>query len=148
MEDAFLAVGAMTTALEGDFARYIEPFAPFLQNALQTYEEHQMCCIAVGLVGDICRALNDKVVVYCEGFIQQIGALLQNNNVHRSIKPACLSCIGDIALAIGGKFEAYLHPVMAVISQLAASLDSIPQVHLLIRPLRSSTSMCVACAKA
>lgn len=127
MEDAFLAVGALTTATEADFARYMESFAPFLLAGLQTYEEHQMCCIAIGLVGDICRALNEGVVMYCETFVQTIGTLLQNPQAHRSIKPACLSCIGDIALAIGGKFEVYLHPVMMAIGGLATSLESVPQ---------------------
>lgn len=77
MEDAFLAIGALTTAIEGDFNRYMQPFADFLLPALRNFEEHQMCCIAIGLVGDICRALNDQVVSYCETFINAIGQLLQ-----------------------------------------------------------------------
>lgn len=35
-EDAFLAVGAMISALENDFVRYAEPFMPTLYTALQT----------------------------------------------------------------------------------------------------------------
>ncbi|KAJ2324854.1 karyopherin Kap95, partial [Coemansia sp. RSA 2673] len=46
-EDAFLLVGALITALEGEFSRYLESFAPFLYNALQNYEEYQLCSISV-----------------------------------------------------------------------------------------------------
>jgi importin subunit beta-1 len=128
MEDAFLAVGALTTATESQFIRYMESFAPCLLARMQNYEEHQMCVIAIGLVGDICRAINEQFITFCETFVNVIGSLLQNPGVHRSIKPACLSCIGDISLAIGGKFETYLHPVMSVIATLAQSIVNVPQV--------------------
>ena len=77
MEDAFLAVGALTTAVEGDFIRYMDSFTPFLYAALQNPEEHQMCSIAIGLVGDICRALNDLLVNYCDAIMSYLGQLLQ-----------------------------------------------------------------------
>ena len=40
LEDAFLAVSALATAMEGDFVRYMESFSPFLFSALQNHEEH------------------------------------------------------------------------------------------------------------
>lgn len=38
-----------------------------------------------------------------------------------------MSCIGDIALAVGGKFETYMHPVMIAIASLSATIASVPQ---------------------
>ncbi len=97
-----------------------------------------MCGIAVGIVGDICRALNENVKPYCDSFMN---LLLQNLSVgvreerqycaklmsplsfrqssvlHRNVKPAILSCFGDIALAIGAGFENYLEFVMIVLQQ-------------------------------
>jgi importin subunit beta-1 len=40
MEDAFLTIGALSTALESDFIRYMDSFMPFLYAALQNHEEH------------------------------------------------------------------------------------------------------------
>lgn len=116
-EDAFLAVGAMCTALESDFARYAEPFAPILCNALQNPAEYQLCYIAVGLIGDMCRALGENVLPYCNTFMQLLVNSLQSPLVHRSVKPVILSCFGDIALAIGTKFEPYVEVVMMVLQQ-------------------------------
>ena len=128
MEDAFLVVGALTTACEGDFVRYMDSFAPFLYTALQNHEEHQMCSIAIGLVGDISRALNEGVAPYCDNVMNCILQHLQNPAVHRSIKPPCLSCFGDIALAIGGRFEVYLPTVMATLIQVHAGIAHVQPV--------------------
>jgi importin subunit beta-1 len=43
LEDAFLTVGALTAAVEGNFVRYMDSFAPFLYTALQNHEEHAVC---------------------------------------------------------------------------------------------------------
>ena len=32
-------------------------FRPFLSLGLSNWEEHQVCAVAIGVVGDICRAL-------------------------------------------------------------------------------------------
>ncbi|KAJ3338334.1 karyopherin beta [Gonapodya sp. JEL0774] len=117
LEDAFLTIGAFTAAVEGDFIRYIDKFTPFLEMALRNHEEHQMCSIAVGIVGDICRALNDQALPYCDSFMTLLLQNLQSPQLHRDVKPAILSCFGDIALAIGGRFQVYLDVVMMVLQQ-------------------------------
>ncbi|KAG0300028.1 karyopherin beta [Dissophora globulifera] len=117
LEDAFLAIGALTTALESEFARYLETFAPFLFSALQNHEEYQLCSIAVGLIGDICRGLGAASSPYCDQFMQTLWQNLQSPVLHRNVKPAILSCFGDIALAIEGQFGGYLDVTMSVLAQ-------------------------------
>ncbi|OZJ04304.1 hypothetical protein BZG36_03160 [Bifiguratus adelaidae] len=116
-EDAFLAVGALTTALEADFSRYLDAFSTFLYAALQNHEEHQLCAIAVGLIGDICRALGEGSLPYCHTFMNYLIQNLQSPILHRNVKPAILSCFGDIAMAIGGNFDQFLEVVMLVLLQ-------------------------------
>ncbi|KAF9115410.1 karyopherin beta [Mortierella sp. AM989] len=117
LEDAFLAIGALTTALDSEFARYLETFAPFLFNALQNHEEYQLCSIAVGLIGDICRSLGAQSATYCDNFMTTLLQNLQSPVLHRNVKPAILSCFGDIALAIEGRFGTYLDVTMTVLAQ-------------------------------
>jgi importin subunit beta-1 len=116
-EDAFLAIGAMTSALETDFNRYANLFVPILCNALQNPSEYQLCFIAVGLIGDICRALGKDAAPYCNNLMQLLVTNLQSPILHRSVKPAILSCFGDIALAVGDQFSMYLDVVMMVLQQ-------------------------------
>ena len=126
MEDAFLVIGALAGCMEGQFIRYMDPFLPFLGNALQNHEEHQLCVIAIGLVGDICRALNEQIIPYCDNIMTILGTLLGQSNAHRNIKPACLAVVGDMSLAIGAKFETYLNPVMLAITALTTELSGLP----------------------
>ncbi|KAF9325333.1 karyopherin beta [Linnemannia elongata] len=117
LEDAFLAIGALTTALESEFARYLDSFAPFMFSALSNHEEHQLCSIAVGIIGDVCRSLGPASASYCDNFMTTLLQNLQSPVLHRNVKPNILSCFGDIALAIEGQFAAYLDVTMSVLAQ-------------------------------
>lgn len=116
-EDALLAIGSVTSALEQDFHPYIGAFMPYLSTALQAQEEYQLCSIAVGLIGDICRALGEHSAQYCNDFMTALLKNLQSETLNRSVKPPILSAFGDIALAIGPAFRPYLETVMAVLEQ-------------------------------
>ncbi|KAL1914260.1 uncharacterized protein VTP21DRAFT_9074 [Calcarisporiella thermophila] len=116
-EDCFLVAGALAAAIDAEFARYLEPFLPLLLQALQNAEEYQLCSIAVGLVGDVCRALGEQAAPLCDNFMQILMQDLQNPVLHKDVKPMILSCFGDIALAIGDKFEKYLDVTMMVLNQ-------------------------------
>lgn len=131
LEDAFFCVGAVIAALETSFEPYLSAFLPFLLNALQSHEEYQLCGVAVGLVGDICRALGEHAAKYSQGFMEVLFNDLQSAVLHRSVKPAILSCFGDVALAIGPHFEPYLDTTMNVLRQ-AGSMRADPENYDLI----------------
>jgi len=63
--------------VESDFVRYLDAFAPFLYAALSNHEEYTLCSIAVGLIGDICRALQDSSLPYCDTFMNMLLQMLQ-----------------------------------------------------------------------
>ena len=117
LEDAFLAIGSLTSALEIDFQPYLEAFMPFLYQALKSHEEYQLCSISVGLIGDICRGLGEGSAPYCNNFMNVLLENLASPLLHRSVKPPILSAFGDIGLAIGGQFEPYLPVTMQVLQQ-------------------------------
>jgi len=123
-EEALMAVGAVANAVDSDFIRYMPSFHKWLDFALRNWEEHQVCGVAVGVVGDICRALGEKIQPYCDEIIGRLLENLRNSNINRIVKPPILSSFGDIALAISGKFEKYLPIVMNMLAQ--ASTTTIP----------------------
>lgn len=120
-EEALMAVGAVANSLELHFEKYVPHFFPFLKLGLQNAEDYQVCIIAVGIVGDVCRALEGKVLPFCDEFVNILLTNLQNPYLNRSVKPPILSCFGDIALAIGPEFEKYLPQVMTMLQQAATT---------------------------
>jgi importin subunit beta-1 len=125
-EEALMAVGAVANAVEGDFIRYMPSFHKWLELALRNWEEHTVCGVAVGVVGDLCRALGEKIQPYCDVIVGLLLENLRNPSINRLVKPPILSCFGDIAIAIGGKFEKYLAIVMNMLQQ--ASTTTIPDL--------------------
>ncbi|KAF8513401.1 armadillo-type protein [Gautieria morchelliformis] len=125
LEDAFLVVGYMATALEQNFSPYMQAFLPMLYPALKAHEYTQLCTIAVGIIGDISRALGETSAQYSDAFMNVLFENLQSEVLSRSVKIPILSCFGDIALAIGPSFEPYLETTMTVLQQ-AGSLQANP----------------------
>ena len=68
----FGTVGALANALEGAFLKYMDAFVPFLYNALGNQEEPGLCSMAIGLVSDIARALNEACQPYCDNFMNYL----------------------------------------------------------------------------
>ncbi|THY47692.1 ARM repeat-containing protein [Aureobasidium pullulans] len=116
----FAAIGALAGAVEEDFAKYMEAFSPFLYTALANQEEPAICAMAIGLVSDISRALNEKIQPYCDALMNNLLNDLRSSTLGNQFKPAILQCFGDIAQAIGGAFETYLSVVAQVLQQAAS----------------------------
>ena len=108
------------SALESAFAPYIQPFLPYLYTALKAHEDAQLCTVAVGLIGDISRALGAQSAPYANSFMTVLLENLQSDLVGRNVKITILSTFGDIALAIGPAFEPYLATTMNVLQQAGA----------------------------
>jgi importin subunit beta-1 len=127
----FATVGAIANALDEDFVKYMDSFSPFLNGALANQEEPGLCSMAIGLVSDISRALNEKVAPYCDTFMNHMMTTLSVSSLcvlfviyanskqssTNQLKPAILETFGDIAQAIGVNFEKYLNVVGTVLKQ-------------------------------
>lgn len=122
-EEAMLAIGALAYATGTDFLKYMPEFHKYLEMGLQNFGAYQVCGVSVGVVVDICRALDDKVLPYCDGIMGALLKDLSSPELHRSVKPPIFSCIGDIALTIGEHFEKYVPYTMPML-QGAAELCS------------------------
>ncbi|NXM45381.1 IMB1 protein, partial [Gymnorhina tibicen] len=81
-EDALMAVSTLVEVLGGEFLKYMDAFKPFLGIGLKNYAEYQVCLSAVGLVGDLCRALQSNILPFCDEVMQ---LLLENLGVSDSL---------------------------------------------------------------
>lgn len=100
-----------------NFIKYMDAFKPYLYIGLQNHQEYTVCGTAVGLTGDIFRALKLKALPYCDDFMTLLLKNLGDNSVHRSVKPQILSVFGDIVLSIGTEFKKYLEVVLTTLVQ-------------------------------
>lgn len=126
-EEAMLAIGALAYATGPEFAKYMPEFYKYVEMGLQNFEEYQVCAVTVGVVGDICRALEAKIFPFCDGIMTHLLKDLSSSQLHRSVKPPIFSCFGDIALAIDGNFEKYLSyamPMLQSAAEIAAQTSS------------------------
>lgn len=114
-EDALMAVSTLVDLLGERFVTYMDAFKPYLYMGLKNYQEHQVCCTAVGLTGDICRGLKGKILPYCDEIMQLLLENLNNTTLHRNVKPQILSVFGDMALSIGPEFKKYLQIVLQML---------------------------------
>ncbi|KAI5289849.1 karyopherin beta [Ascosphaera aggregata] len=126
-DTVFATIGAMANALEGDFLVYMEAFTPFLYGALSNQGEPGLSSMAIGLVSDIVRALNEKVQPYCDAFMNHLLNNLRNPALSQGLKPAILETFGDVAQAIGTGFDPYL-PVVAQVLTQASGVTATPDV--------------------
>lgn len=126
-EEAMLAIGALAYATGSEFGKYIPEFYKYLEMGLQNFDEYQVCAITVGVVGDICRALDAQVLPYCDGIMNHLIKDLSSEELHLSVKPPIFSCFGDIALAIEEHFEKYVPYALQMMqgaAELCARMDT------------------------
>ncbi|KAF2288481.1 hypothetical protein GH714_007839 [Hevea brasiliensis] len=73
------------------------------------------------------RAMDDKVLPYCDGIMSHLIHDLQSAELHRSVKPPIFSCFGDIALAIGEQFLKYIESAITMMhsaAQICAQMNT------------------------
>jgi importin subunit beta-1 len=123
-EECFSAISAITDSLEADFSKYLSALAPLIVAGLKNFEAYQVCIVAVGLVGDICRNVESAIQPYCDNIMNAMVEDLKDSSIHRSVKPPVLSAFGDIAMAIGAAYQPYLQFSMLMLMQ--ASNTQVP----------------------
>eukprot|EP01103_Thecamoeba_quadrilineata_P017548 TRINITY_DN6286_c0_g1_i1.p1 TRINITY_DN6286_c0_g1~~TRINITY_DN6286_c0_g1_i1.p1 ORF type:complete len:859 (+),score=168.64 TRINITY_DN6286_c0_g1_i1:38-2578(+) len=120
-EETLIGIGALANAMETEFEKYLSSFLPFLLFGLRNWQEYEICSISVGVVGDVARAVHNKMIPYTDEIINALLEDLKNPELNRNVKPPILSAFGDIALALGGAFEKYHEIVVTVLHAASAT---------------------------
>ena len=120
--ETLLLIGTVINIVEGNFIAYLDPLFPLLIKALQNHEEYHTCCIAVGLVGDLTRALEGSLTEqHCDAIVQQLLQALKNQHLDQSVKSPVIGAFGDIAMGLGQRFTRYFHPTMQILVEACMS---------------------------
>ncbi|KAJ7174340.1 hypothetical protein C8R46DRAFT_892299, partial [Mycena filopes] len=91
LEDAFLVVGALAA---GTPRSQLPPVPPGLPPLLKAHEDTQLCTVAVGIIGDIARALGPQAAQYANQFMTVLLENLQSEVLNRNVKISILSGFG------------------------------------------------------
>eukprot|EP01106_Pelomyxa_sp_JSP_P017691 TRINITY_DN743_c0_g1_i5.p1 TRINITY_DN743_c0_g1~~TRINITY_DN743_c0_g1_i5.p1 ORF type:complete len:498 (+),score=158.38 TRINITY_DN743_c0_g1_i5:132-1625(+) len=125
-EEAFIAIGAITTALEGDFLKYLAAVVPFVLRALRSPQEYEVCSIVTGYVGELCRTLPAQMAATCPEVMKCLLENLQSGTVDRSLKPDIISTLGDMAMSLAAEFIPYVGTVAQVLAQASTAASTPP----------------------
>mmetsp|Transcript_24980 Transcript_24980/g.40123 ORF Transcript_24980/g.40123 Transcript_24980/m.40123 type:complete len:860 (+) Transcript_24980:81-2660(+) len=118
-EEALLLVQTLADIMGSNFQRYMTNFAPHLQAGLTNFEDVKVCMFTITMIGTIATCLGAGMAQYCAAILELLYGHLQNEKVDRRVKAAIMPVFGDIALQIGGEFEQYSRPVLAVLQDAA-----------------------------
>lgn len=121
-EEAYMAIGAVANRVGANFTRYMTDLSPLMLQGLRNSAEYTVCARAVGMVGDIARALGRDLMPHCDGMMEALLEIPNNPDptITRVLKPHVIACFGDIAFAVGGFFERYISFVMQMLTQSSA----------------------------
>jgi importin subunit beta-1 len=125
-EEAYRALGAIAAGCGGEFARFMPAVFPRVQEGLANIAEYQVCNAAVWCAGELCRSLDAAVVPYMQQIAGALLAALQSMELNRSVKPAAIGALGDLALAVGPALEPQLGMITMLLDQAAAT--ALPEV--------------------
>lgn len=118
-EDVFVVIGATAGAIGEHFTPYIDAFMPYLYDALRQSDQ-PISHTAVGLVSDFCIAIGKDIERYAAGIMEIFVKNISKAITYPKLKPAILSCIGDIAGSIEGSFIPYLEATMRVLGEASS----------------------------
>eukprot|EP00211_Chloroparvula_japonica_P005302 CAMPEP_0119121914 /NCGR_PEP_ID=MMETSP1310-20130426/2329_1 /TAXON_ID=464262 /ORGANISM="Genus nov. species nov., Strain RCC2339" /LENGTH=875 /DNA_ID=CAMNT_0007111509 /DNA_START=167 /DNA_END=2794 /DNA_ORIENTATION=+ len=119
-EDVLLAFGAAAAELQESFAPLAPEFMDFVCHALAMRSAPSVVVVAVGVIGDLCKALGKSFVQYSDTVVKILADDLRDADFPTKNKVYIISCFADIAQALGAAFgERYLGGVCQILDDYA-----------------------------
>ncbi|CAN3499296.1 importin subunit beta-1 [Diutina catenulata] len=121
-EDLLMAISAIAVSVGPGFATYMEAFMPYLSKSLMN-RESPSAATAVGLVADLAQSLGDGILAYLEPLMTTLAQNLSAQDTRRDLRPAILSCFGDVATSVGSHYRPFLEFTMKYCQEAAGVED-------------------------
>lgn len=115
VEDAFLLVSGLINSTGKRFARNVDRFLPKLLR--KSVQSDRLAMISVGIMSDLSCTFGEDIFPYAKGFMTFLLNNLKSETLDKQVKPVTLSCIGDIAQALGPMFIPFVDIVMMALKQ-------------------------------
>lgn len=119
VEEGIQALGALAQTVDNAFEPHLLAFGPFLVWALKKQDEVSVCKAGTMCVGDIARALNDKITPFLPDLIPLLLTNLEKADISTDIKIQSIASLADLASNSRGAFVQYLQSVLHFVDQAA-----------------------------
>uniref|UniRef100_A0A7S0M1T8 Importin subunit beta-1/Transportin-1-like TPR repeats domain-containing protein n=1 Tax=Cryptomonas curvata TaxID=233186 RepID=A0A7S0M1T8_9CRYP len=97
-EEVLACIGAVIQANKIKSLFKIKKWIDFLIKCIEHTENNEINSLAIGVMGDLCRTIKKEIKPFVEKIIDVMVSKLKKNSTDKKIKPAIITCIGDIAL--------------------------------------------------
>lgn len=170
-EDVLMLVGTLISEAGVACKPYVDSLVPILFAAITTHQQSSrggedafgedlrmsmsltltLAMVALGVVGDMARALGSDLIPYGDALISHLLGALQSTvnstdeptsgksllidsaaNIwlkSRRLQPHLLNAVADVALALEGYWQKYLAPVMYLLGQVTTSIGEFASHH-------------------
>ena len=124
-DEGIQAINGVIMGIGKEFSAYMNKYMPYLLYALKNQEDSTLCKVAVGGIGDLSRALEERISPYLEQIVPVLMDILRNPETDRNLKPIIITVLGDLAFATSKLFMLYMHDLLEMLKGAAAlSLQS------------------------
>jgi len=123
-KEVWVTITVLVSILDDLFQKYFNnELMAYLVDGIQSNKyDNEECQICIGVVGDIALAVRDQIIPYCDAIVEILLDNLRNIKTHRSLKSAILTCLSNIASAIGAEFDRYSNVTFQILEQACKSL--------------------------
>lgn len=124
VEDIYLLASGMIISIGPLFDCFVNELVPHISELIHSAssytlsdQDHRLCSIGVGIISDLCCTLPNSIKPHANLFMQLLLNNLSNGNLHKDVKPISISCLGDIAHALGPDFLPSVNMLMMILQQ-------------------------------
>ena len=97
-EEILSCIGAIVQSNKIKNLFKLREWIDFLIYCIENTENNEISIMAIGVMGDLCRTIDKEIQPFIEKIIDLMIDKLNKDNIYQKIKPAIITCIGDIAL--------------------------------------------------
>jgi importin subunit beta-1 len=131
--EALMCIGALGLAMRQRFVPYLERVYAFVQAALTSFNDYDLCASAIATLGDLATACKAEMAPMLPETMTTFMNFLQSEEGDRDIKPLMIRCLGDLMRNVGGQvMHEYLIGLMPIVQVIdTASRELCDSTHTL-----------------
>jgi len=116
-EEANLALGALALNMDENFAEIFKEYYDFIEFSIKSFNISNLCKSGLSVLLNSIRAINNTAFLseYSERILKVLIEVCTSNDVNRFNKTIAITCIGEVSMVIGMKFQIFLNDIMELL---------------------------------